>query len=107
MTTTTDLAEFGFTEREELIRILTTWQFPGLPNDFEDREVTSMFNKNSGNVFLTNSEYQCAMMNGDNLESWYNCSNCGHDGFYEDCQLNDEGCNICSPLDTLTFNPEL
>ena len=40
--------------------------------------------QNSGNVFLTNANYDVAMMNGDTLESFYSCPNCGHEGFKED-----------------------
>ena len=43
-----------------------------------------MMNLYSGNVFLTNSEYEVAMMNGDKLESWYFCPYFGHEGFLED-----------------------
>ncbi len=93
--TTTDLADFGYSERKELIKLFTAWHEQGLPEDFHNDEVRPMMNRNSGNVFLTNSEYQVAMMNGEKLESWYNCGNCGHEGFAEDCQLSDEGCNEC------------
>jgi hypothetical protein len=94
--TTTNLADFGYSEREELIRLLRAWHEKGLPEDFYNDQVTAMFNRNSGCVFLTNNDYQAAMMNGNKLETWYNCSNCGHEGFKEDCQLNDEGyCNEC------------
>jgi hypothetical protein len=95
--TTTNLADFGFREREILIQLLRAWHDQGLPEDFQDEEVQAMMNRNSGCVFLTNSEYQAAMMNGDKLEMWHNCPNCGHEGFEEDCQLNDEGCNECNP----------
>jgi hypothetical protein len=93
--TTTDLADFGTRERWLLVELLTAWDQQRLPEDFWDDEVRPMMNRNSGCVFLTNSEYQVAMMNGSKLEIWYNCSNCGHEGFKEDCQLNDEGCNEC------------
>lgn len=95
--TTTDLADFGYSERKELARLLEAWNTQGLPEDFSGDEVRPMMNRNSGNVFLTNADYQCAMLNGESLESWYNCSNCGHEGFAEDCILNDDGCNECSP----------
>jgi len=98
-TTTTDLSDFGYREREELIRLLTAWHKDGLPEDFSSDEVYAMFNKNSGYVFLSNAEYQACMMNGDKLESWYSCSNCGHEGFKEDCQINENGCELCSPWD--------
>ncbi len=94
--TTTNLAEFGYEERRELIELLQAWNKQGLPEDFYDNEVVPMFNKKSGCVFLTNSDYQAAMMNGNKLEIWHNCPNCGHEGFAEDCQLNDDGCNECN-----------
>lgn len=97
--TTTDLSDFGFHDREELIQLLRAWHSQGLPQDFHEEEVRPMMNRNSGNVFLTNSEYQVAMMNGDKLEMWHYCGNCGHEGFQEDCQLNDEGCNECNEVE--------
>lgn len=95
--TTIDLADFGIRELQELRDILTAWIEHGLPDDFDHDEVRPMMNRNSGNVFLTNAEYQTAMLSGDKLESWYYCFNCGHEGFKEDCILNDEGCNKCKP----------
>lgn len=92
---TTNLADFGSRERWLLVELLTAWDKQGLPDGFYDEEVHPMMNRNSGHVFLTNSEYQVAMMNGDKLEIWLNCPNCGHEGFEEDCQLNDDGCNEC------------
>ena len=86
MTTTTDLADFGSREREMAEKLLKAWRIKGLPENFEYDEVTIMMNKNSGCVFLTNSEFQAAMMNGDTLELWYNCPICGHEGFLEDME---------------------
>lgn len=93
--TTTDLADFGYSERSMLIDLLKAWDEQGLPESFYDEEVRFMMNKESGFVFLTNSEYQTAMMNGDKLEIWHTCCNCGHEGFAEDCQIKEEGCNEC------------
>lgn len=97
--TTTDLADFCSRERAMLVDIFMAWDNDGLPDDFSQEEVRPMFNRNSGNVFLTNSEFQVCMMNGDKLESWYNCFNCGHEGFIEDCQINDCGCQECHPME--------
>lgn len=97
--TTTSIADFGYRERELILDILKAWQEQGLPEGFCDEQVVFMMNKDSGNVFLTNEEYQTAMMNGDKLEIWHSCFNCGHEGFEEDCQLNDSGCNACFPKD--------
>ncbi len=79
--TTTDLSKFGYRERVIARELLEAWEVQGLPEDFEDDEVTIMFNAYSGNVFLTNSEYQVAMMCDDKLESFYSCLNCGKEGF--------------------------
>jgi hypothetical protein len=81
---TSDLAEFGARERHMAKELLEAWETQGLPEDFYDDEVTIAFNKHSGCVFLTNSDFQAAMLNGDKLETWYNCPYCGHEGFKED-----------------------
>jgi len=82
--TTTDLAKFGWRERKMAAELLNAMCEQGLPVDFVNDEVTIMFNTHSGNVFLTNSEFQVAMMNGDKLESWYTLPYSGEEGFRED-----------------------
>jgi hypothetical protein len=94
--TTTNFVDFGSRERGMLLDILQAWEKDGLPEEFYQEEVHPMMNRNSGHVFLTNSEYQTALMNGDKLEIWHNCPNCGHEVFAEDCILNDQGCNECN-----------
>ena len=83
--TTTNLAEFGYREKKMAAELLTG-MCQGLPDDFDDNEVTVMMNTSSGNVFLTNSDFQVAMMNGDKLESFYSCPECGHEGFKEEME---------------------
>ena len=82
--TTTNLADFGWRERRMAAELLTASCDQGFPKDFEDSGVTIMMNQSSGNVFLTNEECQVAMMNGEKLESFYSCPECGHEGFKED-----------------------
>ena len=82
--TTTDLSEFGSRERDMAEELLRAWRTQGLPKDFYDDKVEIMMNKYSGNVFLTNSDYQVAMMNGDHLESFYTLHYNGVEGFLED-----------------------
>lgn len=89
--TTTDLGEFGPREIKMTAGLLNAWIAQGLPEAFYREKVTVMMNKDSGSVFLTNSEYQVAMMNGDNLEMWHICPNCGHEGFAEDFLCSDDG----------------
>lgn len=88
--TTTDLAKFGNREKAMAGELLLAMEKQGLPEDFLDEEVTVMMNFNSGNVFLTNSEFQVAMMNGEKLESFYSCPNCGAEGFLDEVKDIDE-----------------
>lgn len=92
---TTDLTKFGYREREMAEELLKAWREQGLPEDFEENKVVIMMNINSGYVFLTNSDYQVAMMNDDKLESFYTCPYCGHEGFIEDMEHepDDEECS--------------
>jgi hypothetical protein len=82
---TTDLAEFGFKELHEAGNILKAYGSHGL-EAFEHDGVKLMFNTYSGYVFLTNSDCQVAMMNGNNLELFFNCPECGHEGFKDEMQ---------------------
>ena len=105
MSTTTDLSKFGYREWEMLRDTLDAMIKHGLPSDFENDGVHPMFNMNSGHVFLTNAEYQVAMLNGDKLESFYSCPECGHEGFRDEIGgHNDE--SGCRDWEANTFDQE-
>ena len=89
-TVTKDLSKFGMREIGLLKDLLDAWLKHGLPDDFHYDEVVPMFNMNSGDVFLTNSDYQVAMEAEGKLESFYSCPICGHEGFKEDMQHNED-----------------
>lgn len=82
--TTTNFADFGYREREMAEELLKASREQGFPNDFDQDGVTIMFNTYSGNVFFTNSDFQVAMMNGDDLESFYTTPYEGHEGFADE-----------------------
>ena len=82
--TTTDLSKFGARELAMAEELLEAQRTQGLPEDFQDSKVTVMMNTMSGNVFLTNSECEVAMMNGDKLESFYSSPYNGTEGFFDD-----------------------
>lgn len=86
---TRNLEEFGYREISMARELLGAWVDQGLPDDFEYDGVNIEFNPNSGCVFLVNSEFQVAMMNGDKLESWYTLPYSGEEGFKEDFQDRD------------------
>jgi len=68
---TSDIAKFGARERAILVELLEAWSRDGLPSDFYEENVHPMFNLNSGYVFLTNADYQEAIMEDGKLVSHY------------------------------------
>ena len=82
--TTTNLSDFSYRELTILEELLKAMREQGLPKDFYNDEVCPMMNQLSGNVFLTNSDFQVAMLNGDKLESFYFLSYHGNEGFLEE-----------------------
>jgi len=92
---TSDLSEFGYREFKLMSELLNSYIEYGLPRGFDNQGLTIMFNRNSGYVFFTNEDYQICMLNGDKLEIWHNCANCGREGFREDFEnfdISDETC---------------
>jgi len=78
---TSNLEEFGFREIKMAKDLLNAWVEEGLPDGFYSVGVKIAFNKRSGLVFLTNEDHQVAMMDGDKLEMFYYCHQCGAEGF--------------------------
>jgi len=81
---TENLADFGRYDIETLRDLLTAWIEQGLPNGFYDSGVKPAMNKNSGNVFLVNDDYQVAMLNDDKLEIFHSLPYSGEEGFLTD-----------------------
>jgi len=81
---TEDLSEFGYRELDEAGKLLSSIK-NGLPDHFYDGGIKIGFNKNSGYVFLTNEEYQVAMLdNKGKLYSFYSTPYEGHEGSLEE-----------------------
>lgn len=95
MSTTTNLADFGFRELDMLKDLIQAYKEQGLPEGFFNTGVHAMMNTSSGNVFLTNEDFQVAMINGNKLESFIHCPNCGHEDFASEFKLYDDGCSEC------------
>lgn len=81
---TEDFSEFGYRELDEAGKLLSAIK-NGLPSDFDDEGIKVGFNKNSGFVFLTNSEYQVAMVDDKGkLFSFYTTPYEGYEGCLEE-----------------------
>jgi len=65
-----------------------------------DEEVKPVMNKQSGYTFLTNSEYQSAMMNDGKLDIFQNCAECGNEGFSDEFDKDAE-CSGCKEIANL------
>ena len=81
---TENLADFGMREIKMLRDLLNAWLGHGLPDDFQNEGVRPAMNRHSGYVFLTNDEYEVAMLSGEKLESFYSSPYEGKEGFFED-----------------------
>ncbi len=79
-TYTEDLGNFGARERKMAAELLGH----PLPDGFSDDGVKPAFNRNSGFVFLVNSDYQRAMMHGDELQIFHSTPYEGREGFLTD-----------------------
>lgn len=82
MRNTQNLADFGYREREEAAKLLSSL---GTSKDktkyFGDRGVAVEFNPYSTYVFLVDEDYNVAMLNvDDELEDFITCPNCGGEG---------------------------
>ena len=74
---TNDLSDFGAREKSmagELLSVLGTYKDK---TKYLGDNVQVYMNFNSGNVFLSDEDYNVAMMNGDVLEDFHTCPNCG------------------------------
>lgn len=79
---TQKLKDFGYREigmAGDLLRA-----YADNPHVFSGSLEAVEFNPNSANVFLISEDYEVAMMNGDTLEQFYSCPECGAEGFKED-----------------------
>jgi hypothetical protein len=86
MNNTRDLLNFGYRELDMAGTLLKTLKTVNDDTKYLDSNVTIEFNQSSGNVFLVDEDCNVAMMNGHQLEDWFYCPICGHEGFKEDME---------------------
>jgi hypothetical protein len=93
ITVTNDLSRFGFRELKMAAQLLTAFTNYPYSTQLGDG-ITIYMNSNSGNVFLSDEDFNVAMMNGDKLEDFYTCPECGREGFAEEMNHNEgrQGC---------------
>ncbi len=94
-----DLSNFGYREigmAGDLLQLLSegTQKLQNTDNDpMLSNGLTINFNQNSGNVFLSNDDCECYMINNEKIELFVNCYECGQEDFITELNLNDD--NLC------------
>jgi hypothetical protein len=90
---TSDLSKFGYRELDragDLLKAYAEFGFDDMDN------VQLVMNTNSGYVFLTSEDSSTVlMMNGDKLEKFYSCNECGNEGFANEVMTKSGRCNNC------------
>jgi hypothetical protein len=85
---TADLSRFGYRELQMAAELLHALKTSNDATRLLGDDVSLCMNTASGYVFLSDEDYNVAMMNGHVLEDWHTCSECGWEGFAE--ELDDE-----------------
>ncbi len=82
-THTRDLSQMPLDQVKDLFVALDN---DGWPSDFSERNVVVEYNKKSGNVYFTNDNSDCCMINTNSkqLESHYSTPCQGYEGFFDD-----------------------
>lgn len=93
MGNTRDLMDFGHREKEMASELLKALKSKNDKTRYLFDSVAIEFNPNSGNVFLVDEDFNVAMMNGENLEDFFSCPECGHEGFLEEMNHNEDDGN--------------
>ena len=92
---TTDISKMNLSEVTEM---LTAFQQENTTRAFKamwyDEDTIPTLNQESGYCFLTNSDYQVAMMNEGKLSMFINCSECGREEYEQDWDL-ESGLTTC------------
>jgi hypothetical protein len=89
---TSDLSEFGYRELKIAGQLLSTLKTDKDKTRFIDEGLTVFFNKKSGYVFLSDENFNVAMMNGDILEDFINCPDCGNEALVSEFNAESDCC---------------
>lgn len=86
MSNVNDLSKFGWGGRDMAARLLSAWVEHNFADEKEDDCLGDgaklELNMDSGNVFLTDDEFNVVMFNDEEkLEKFISCPNCGAEGF--------------------------
>lgn len=85
---TSDWSKFGYIEIEMAKELLSH-----IKEIDSSGKVEIFFNTHSGRVFLSDEDLRVWMMDGDEIKEWFNCGNCGYEGFKSDYEFDKKNGN--------------
>lgn len=77
-----DFSGFGYKELGEAKNLIELY----LDSDLNLGDIKIGFNANSGYVFIVDEDMNTYMDNGGKLEEYFQCSECGNEGFKEEIE---------------------
>jgi len=89
---TNDFSDFGYCEKEEARELMSAYGTDKDKTVYLGSGVQVWFNLHSGYVFLSDEDFNSAMMNGDVLEDFINCPECGHEDFLSEMKESGDAC---------------
>ena len=75
---TSDLTKFGYRELDMAADLLKAYAASG--SDFLGDGVNVFMNTNSGNVFLSDEDFNVGMLEDEKVVQFYSCPQCGNEG---------------------------
>ena len=86
---TKNLADFDASDKREAGRLLSALGTSNDETKFLEKDAVEVYvNRHSGFVFLSDADCNTAGMNGDKLQDWLSCPECGEEGYFEDVKEN-------------------
>ena len=79
---TADLSKFGYRELALAGELLNAYAEYGA--EFMGDGLTLNFNANSGKVFLSDEDFNVAVVENERIVQFYSCSQCGNEGTQEE-----------------------
>lgn len=92
---TSDLSQFGRRELALAGELLSALHTVRDNTKFLGDGVKVYMNKSSGYVFLSDEDYNTAMMNGNVLEDFINCPECGFEALSSEFSQSDDAKDCC------------
>lgn len=76
---TSDISKFGQRERELAKKLLSVYGTKDDRTKHLGDGIQVFMNRDSGYVFLSDEDYNVALLNGNKLEDFHSCPNCGNE----------------------------